>query len=136
MARNVEIKARLRDTGAVAATAARLAGGEAQLLDDDGTKAKVEEIKRAVDQGYMVFKMHSDARFDIIEQTRVAQEVAPPGFKLHWDLNHNRSLGNDGNDPHLLPAFRAQKRVNLPHKADQPCPIRAAGIGIILGRFG
>jgi len=52
-----------------------------------------EEIKRAADQGYMVFKMHSDARFDIIEQTRVAQEVAPSGFKLHWDLNHNRTLG-------------------------------------------
>ena len=52
-----------------------------------------EEIKRAADQGYMTFKMHSDARFDIIEQTRVAQEVAPPGFKLHWDLNHNRTLG-------------------------------------------
>ena len=48
------------------------------------------EIQRAVDQGYRIFKMHSDARHDIIEQTRAAQEVAPQGFKLHWDLNHNR----------------------------------------------
>ena len=51
------------------------------------------EIQRAVDQGYRVFKMHSDARYDVIEQTRAAEKVAPPGFKLHWDLNHNRTLG-------------------------------------------
>lgn len=50
------------------------------------------EIQRAVDQGYTIFKMHSDARFDVIEQTQAAEEVAPPGFKIHWDFNHNRSL--------------------------------------------
>jgi len=48
------------------------------------------EITRAANEGYTIFKMHSDARHDIIEQTRAAQEVAPQGFKLHWDLNHNR----------------------------------------------
>jgi len=52
-----------------------------------------EEIRRAADQGYTIFKMHSDARFDVIEQTRAAEEVAPPGFKIHWDFNHNRTLG-------------------------------------------
>ena len=52
-----------------------------------------DEIKRAVEQGYTVFKMHSSALFDVIEQTRLAAEVAPPGFKLHWDFNHNRTLG-------------------------------------------
>lgn len=51
------------------------------------------EVHRAVEQGYRVFKMHSDARYDVIEQTRAAEKVAPPGFKLHWDLNHNRTLG-------------------------------------------
>ena len=48
------------------------------------------EITRAANEGYTIFKMHSDARHDIIEQTCAAQEVAPQGFKLHWDLNHNR----------------------------------------------
>jgi L-alanine-DL-glutamate epimerase-like enolase superfamily enzyme len=48
------------------------------------------EITRAANEGYTIFKMHSDARHDIIAQTRAAQEVAPQGFKLHWDLNHNR----------------------------------------------
>lgn len=52
-----------------------------------------EEIRRAAAQGHTIFKMHSDARYDVIEQTRVAEEVAPPGFKLHWDFNHNRTLG-------------------------------------------
>ncbi len=51
-----------------------------------------EEVRRAAAQGYRVFKMHSDPRFDIIAQTCAAEEVAPPGFKLHWDLNHNRTL--------------------------------------------
>jgi len=51
------------------------------------------EIERAAAQGYRIFKMHSDARYDVVEQTRAAEKVAPPGFKLHWDLNHNRTLG-------------------------------------------
>ena len=52
-----------------------------------------QEVQRAAEAGYRVFKMHSDARYDVIEQTRAAEQVAPPGFKLHWDLNHNRTLG-------------------------------------------
>ena len=52
-----------------------------------------DEIQRAAAQGYMVFKMHSSALYDVIEQTRLAAEVAPPGFKIHWDFNHNRTLG-------------------------------------------
>ena len=51
------------------------------------------EVQRAAEQGYRIFKMHSDARYDVIEQTRAAEKVAPPSFKLHWDLNHNRTLG-------------------------------------------
>jgi L-alanine-DL-glutamate epimerase-like enolase superfamily enzyme len=51
------------------------------------------EVSRAADQGYRVFKMHSDPRYDIIEQTKAAQDVAPEGFRLHWDLNHSRTPG-------------------------------------------
>ncbi len=50
------------------------------------------EVRRAADQGYMVFKMHSCRHHDVVEQTRMAQEVAPEGFKLHWDFNANRTL--------------------------------------------
>ena len=52
-----------------------------------------EEIQRAADQGYRIFKMHSDAKYDVIEQTKAAEAVAPAGFKIHWDFNHNRTMG-------------------------------------------
>ena len=51
-----------------------------------------DEIRRAVDQGYMTFKMHSCAYFDVLEQTRAAEEVAPEDFKIHWDFNAGRTL--------------------------------------------
>ena len=51
------------------------------------------EVKRAADQGYRIFKMHSDPRYDVIEQTKAAQDVAPEGFRIHWDLNHSRTPG-------------------------------------------
>ena len=50
------------------------------------------EVRRAADQGYMVFKMHSCSYHDVIEQTRMAAEVAPEGFKIHWDFNAHRTL--------------------------------------------
>ena len=28
--------------------------------------------------------------FDVFEQVRLAEEVAPPGFRIHYDFNHNR----------------------------------------------
>lgn len=51
------------------------------------------EVRRSAEQGYRVFKMHSNARYDVIEQTRAAADAVPAGFKLHWDFNHNRSPG-------------------------------------------
>ena len=35
-----------------------------------------EEISRAVSEGYTIFKMHSSALYDVIEQTRLAEKVA------------------------------------------------------------
>ena len=52
-----------------------------------------DEIGRAVSEGYMIFKMHTCDYHDVIEQTRLAEEVAPEGFKIHYDFNGNRSLG-------------------------------------------
>lgn len=50
------------------------------------------EVQRAVDEGYMTFKMHSCSYYCILECTRAVEEVAPAGFRFHWDLNHNRPL--------------------------------------------
>ena len=51
-----------------------------------------DEIARAADQGYMTFKMHTCEYHDVVEQTLAAEEVAPEGFKIHYDFNSNRSL--------------------------------------------
>ena len=40
----------------------------------------------------MTFKMHTCEYYDVMEQTRLAEEVAPEGFKIHYDFNSNRSL--------------------------------------------
>jgi L-alanine-DL-glutamate epimerase-like enolase superfamily enzyme len=74
------------------------------------------EVQRAVDQGYRVFKMHSDARYDVIEQTRAAEKVAPPGFKLHWDLNHNRTLGT------ILPIVAELEKSPIVGFIEDPLP--------------
>jgi L-alanine-DL-glutamate epimerase-like enolase superfamily enzyme len=63
-----------------------------------------DEISRAVDQGYMTFKMHSCDYQDVFEQTRLASEVAPPGFRLHWDFNHSRNLAS------VLPTIKELER--------------------------
>jgi L-alanine-DL-glutamate epimerase-like enolase superfamily enzyme len=50
------------------------------------------EIERAAAQGYRTFKMHTASFHDVMEQTRAAEEVAPEGFKIHYDFNGNRTL--------------------------------------------
>ena len=49
------------------------------------------EICRAADQGYRVLKMHTAPFHDVVEQTRAAEEVAPEGFRVHYDFNSNRT---------------------------------------------
>ena len=50
------------------------------------------EIERAAAQGYRVFKMHTAAFHDVMEQTRAAEQVASEDFKIHYDFNGNRTL--------------------------------------------
>ncbi|MCY4546686.1 MAG: hypothetical protein OXD39_15775, partial [Gemmatimonadetes bacterium] len=52
------------------------------------------EVVRAADEGYMAFKMHTCAFFDVYEHNRAVEEVAPSGFKMHYDFNHNRSAAD------------------------------------------
>ena len=40
-----------------------------------------------------MIKMHTASHFDVIAQTKAAEAVAPAGFKIHYDFNHNRMLG-------------------------------------------
>ena len=40
----------------------------------------------------MIFKMHTCTYYDVFQQNQAVEEVAPEGFKMHYDFNHNRSL--------------------------------------------
>ena len=51
-----------------------------------------DEIARAAGQGYRIFKMHTSSNHDVFEQTRLAEEVAPDGFRIHYDFNGKRTL--------------------------------------------
>ena len=53
-----------------------------------------KELQRAVAEGYHIFKMHTCAHHCVFAQTRAAEEVLPPDFKIHYDLNHNRTLNS------------------------------------------
>ena len=52
------------------------------------------EVRRAVDEGYRVFKMHTSPEFDPLLQAEAAADVAPDGFRIHFDFNgYGRTLG-------------------------------------------
>jgi L-alanine-DL-glutamate epimerase-like enolase superfamily enzyme len=48
------------------------------------------EVQRAAAEGYLAFKMHTCEYYDVLEQNRAVEEVAPTGFRMHYDFNHNR----------------------------------------------
>lgn len=48
------------------------------------------EVQRAAAEGYLIFKMHTCEHHDVFAQNRAVEEVAPRGFKMHYDFNHNR----------------------------------------------
>jgi L-alanine-DL-glutamate epimerase-like enolase superfamily enzyme len=50
-----------------------------------------KEVQRAAAEGYMIFKIHTCSYYDVLEQTRAVEEVAPEGFRMHYDFNHNRT---------------------------------------------
>jgi L-alanine-DL-glutamate epimerase-like enolase superfamily enzyme len=56
------------------------------------TPAKMaEEVKHAAALGYTWLKYHTDWCHNAVAQTRAMQEVAPPGFKIHYDLNFDNT---------------------------------------------
>src|SRR5438093_1715997 len=65
------------------------------------------EVKRAAAEGYPVMKMHAAEYYDIFEQNQAVEEVAPPGFLMHYDFNHNRSLAT------VLPILKELERSRV-----------------------
>ena len=74
------------------------------------------EIERAAAQGYRTFKMHTAAFHDVMEQTRAAEEVAPEGFKVHYDFNGNRTLAT------VLPLIKALEAHPVVGFIEDPLP--------------
>jgi D-galactarolactone cycloisomerase len=66
-----------------------------------------QEVRRAVAEGYTIMKMHSCEYYDIFEQNQAVEEVAPDGFLMHYDFNHNRSLAT------VLPILKVLERSRI-----------------------
>ena len=54
--------------------------------------AMAEEVVQAAGRGYHWMKYHVAEVHNVIDQTRAMQEVAPPGFRIHYDFNVNRDV--------------------------------------------
>ena len=52
-------------------------------------EAMAEEVRMAAQQGYHWIKYHVDEVQNVIAQTEAMQQVAPRGFKVHYDFNAN-----------------------------------------------
>ena len=53
--------------------------------------AMADEIRHFAEMGYTWRKYHTSVYQNVLEQTAAMQEVAPPGFKIHYDLNGGRT---------------------------------------------
>lgn len=73
-----------------------------------------KEILRAVEQGYMLFKMHTCPHYDVLEQQRAVEDVAPEGFLMQWDMNHNRAMAT------VLPIVKALERSRITGFIEDP----------------
>lgn len=51
-----------------------------------------EEVRHGAQAGYTWLKYHTNHFHNIIAQTTAMQEVAPPGFKIHYDLNFDNTV--------------------------------------------
>ena len=65
------------------------------------TPAKMaEEVEHAVEQGYTWLKYHTGHFHNMIDQTAAMQEVAPTGFRIHYDKNMDSTID------HILDVIR------------------------------
>ena len=51
-----------------------------------------EEVEHAAEAGYTWLKYHTSHFHNIVAQTEAMQAVAPPGFKVHYDLNFDSTV--------------------------------------------
>lgn len=69
------------------------------------TPAKMAEtLTHAVEAGHTWLKYHTSHFHNIVAQTEAMQEVAPPGFKVHYDLNWDSTV------QHIMELARALEK--------------------------
>ena len=73
-----------------------------------------EEVRRAVEGGYTWLKYHTSHFHNVVAQTEAMQEVAPPGFKVHYDLNWDSTIG------HIMELTRALEKYPIAGAYEDP----------------
>lgn len=75
-----------------------------------------EEVRHAVELGYTWLKYHTDHFHNVIDQTRAMQEVAPPGFKVHYDMNFDNTVEHIVDVAQALSTFSVAGLIEDPLK--------------------
>jgi L-alanine-DL-glutamate epimerase-like enolase superfamily enzyme len=79
------------------------------------TPAKMAgEVRRAAEMGYAWLKYHTGHFHNVLAQTEAMQEAAPPGFKVHYDLNFDNSVD------HVLDLARELARFPIAGALEDP----------------
>jgi L-alanine-DL-glutamate epimerase-like enolase superfamily enzyme len=73
-----------------------------------------EEVMRAVETGHTWLKYHTNHFHDIVAQTEAMQAVAPPKFKVHYDLNFDSTV------EHILNLGRQLERFPIAGAFEDP----------------
>ena len=79
------------------------------------TPAKMaEEVQNAAALGYTWLKYHTQHYHNIVDQTRAMEEVAPRGFKVHYDVNFDNSVDQIVSIAQELSRFRVAGLIEDP----------------------
>ncbi len=78
------------------------------------------EVRHAVRQGYRWLKYHVDEIQNVVDQTAAMQDVAPEGFKVHYDFNANSTFEAIAPVLEKLETFPVAGRIEDPIVASDP----------------
>lgn len=73
-----------------------------------------EEVKHAAESGFTWLKYHTSHFHNIVAQTKAMQAVAPPGFRVHYDLNWDSTV------EHIMELARALERLPIAGAFEDP----------------
>ena len=79
-----------------------------------------DEVRQAAGQGYRWLKYHVDEVQNVLDQTAAMQEVAPEGFKVHFDFNANSTFDAVAPVAKELEKYPIAGRIEDPITASDP----------------